>query len=149
MAYKGRYKVINKSKYKGNPSNIIYRSSWERNFMVYCDTTDSILKWSSEEISIPYRSPIDRKVHKYYPDFFVEILNTQKKKQRILIEVKPKKQTQPPKISKTKTARYLKEVKTWGINSAKWEAAVSFCKQKKWQFMILTEDQLTSKYKTK
>ena len=149
MAYKGKYKIINSSKYKGDYTNIIYRSLWERRFMVYCDATDSVLKWSSEEISIPYRSPIDRKVHKYYPDFFVEILNTQKKKQRILIEVKPKKQTQPPKISKTKTARYLKEVKTWGINSAKWEAAVSFCKQKKWQFMILTEDQLTSKYKTK
>lgn len=145
MAYKGKYKIINTNKYKGDYTNIIYRSLWERRFMTYCDTNDSILKWSSEEICIPYRSPLERKVRRYYPDFWLEVKKADGKKEKVLIEVKPKKQTQPPKIQKTKTTRYLKEVKTWGVNKAKWEAATAFCKKKNWRFLILTEKELLSK----
>ena len=72
MAYKGKYRVLNIKKYKGDPTSVIYRSLWERKFMVYCDTKVSILKWSSEEIIVPYRSPIDRKMHRYFPDFWVK-----------------------------------------------------------------------------
>ena len=145
MAYKGQYKVINKSKYKGNPSNIIYRSSWERNFMVYCDTNPNIVKWSSEEVKIPYRSPIDRKVHTYYPDFWIKVKKHDGSLQQLLIEIKPKKQTKPPVLSKQKTNRYLYEVKTWGVNQAKWEAAVKYCKRKKWTFKLITENELKTK----
>ena len=72
MSYKGRYRPSNPKKYKGNPSNIVYRSLWERKFMVYCDNHTKILEWGSEEIMLPYRSPIDNKIHRYYPDFYIK-----------------------------------------------------------------------------
>jgi hypothetical protein len=147
MAYKGKYKVINGQKYKGDCTKVIYRSLWERRFMIYCDTNSSILRWSSEEIVIPYKAPIERKTRRYYPDFYIEVKRSDGKKDNIVVEVKPKKQTQAPKVQKTKTKRYLREVKTWGINSAKWKAAVKYCKQRNWRFLILTEDQLLSNYK--
>ena len=70
--YKGKFKPSNPKKYVGNPANIIYRSSWEKKFMFYCDTNPDILQWASEEMAIPYYNPIDKKVHKYYPDFIVK-----------------------------------------------------------------------------
>ena len=72
MAYKGKYKPENPKKYKGDPTNVVYRSLWERKFMHYCDVNENILEWASEEIHIPYISPIDRKKHKYYPDFYIK-----------------------------------------------------------------------------
>lgn len=143
MAYKGKYKPINPHKYKGNPTNIIYRSLWERRFMVYCDTNDNIKKWSSEEITVPYRSPIDRKLHRYYPDFYIEVEKNNGLIEKILVEVKPKKQTKPPTNTKN-SKRYLEEVKTWSVNKSKWEAAILYCEKRKWTFKILTEDQLLS-----
>lgn len=145
MAYKGKYKIINRSKYKGNPINIIYRSSWERNFMVYCDTNPNIVKWSSEEVKIPYRSPIDKKVHTYYPDFWIKVKKHDGKFNQMLIEIKPYKQTKQPVFKKEKQVRYLQEVKTWGINQAKWEAAEAYCKRKKWTFKLITENELKNK----
>ena len=137
MAYKGKYRVLNIEKYKGNPTSVIYRSLWERKFMVYCDTQDSILKWSSEEIIIPYRSPIDRKMHRYFPDFWVKTENG-----CTLVEVKPKAQTKPPEKKKKTTNRYLKEVYTYGINEAKWNSAKEYCIDRGWKFKIITEDDL-------
>ena len=147
MAYKGKYKPKNRDKYKGNPTNIIYRSLWERRFMVYCDSNDSVVKWSSEEIVIPYRSPFDRKIHKYYPDFWVKIKKHDGTIETSIIEVKPKSQTVPPKprLNKRKSGRYLLEMKRYGVNEAKWKAAGAVCKRKNWKFVILTEDQLLSK----
>jgi len=117
--------------------------------MVYCDTTPSILKWASEEIIIPYRSPIDRKVHRYFPDFYVKMRDKYGSIKEVLIEVKPKAQTKPPSRDKQLTAkgnksrRYVKDVKTYVINEAKWKAAVEYCEDRNWEFKILTEDQLT------
>ena len=94
--------------------------------MSYLDRHPHVMKWSSEEVVIPYKSPIDGRLHRYFPDFYVEQINKDKKKDKILIEVKPKYQTVPPMIKKngTKpTKRYINEVKTWGINQAKWDAA--------------------------
>ena len=105
MSYKGRYKVKNLEKYKGDPTSVTYRSLWERKFMLYCDDNPSVLKWSSEEIVIPYRSPIDKKVHRYFPDFWIQIRNSQGIKEGILIEVKPKAQTNPPKKKSRETKR--------------------------------------------
>ena len=102
MAYKGKFKPKNRDKYKGNPTNIIYRSLWERRFMVYCDSNNSVVKWSSEEIVIPYRSPFDRKIHKYYPDFWVKIKKHDGTIETSIIEVKPKSQTVPPKDTSRK-----------------------------------------------
>lgn len=144
FTYKGRYKPKNPKKYRGDTTNIVYRSLWERRFMKYCDTNPSVLLWSSEELVIPYLSPIDKKVHRYYPDFLIKIKDENEKLRTIVIEVKPKNQTTPPKKRKNgkKTWTYLEEVRTWGINEAKWKAAKEFCKDRMWEFKILTEDHL-------
>ena len=142
MSYKGRYKPINPSKYKGDPTNIIYRSLWERKLMSYLDNHKDILQWSSEEFFIPYRSPVDRRLHRYFPDFWVKKRSKDGQINNILIEVKPKKQTLPPEKKKRKTKGYIKEVMTYGINEAKWKAAIEFCKDRRWDFKIMTEDHL-------
>ncbi len=144
--YQGRFKPKNPQKYKGDPTNIIYRSGWELKLMSYLDKHPHVIKWNSEEIIVPYRSPIDGRMHRYFPDFYVEQINRQKKKEKVLIEVKPYAQTQAPKVQNTKrnkpTKRYLNEVKTWGVNSAKWKAAEEFCKDRGYIFRIITENEL-------
>lgn len=142
MSYKGYFKPRNPSKYSGDPTNIIYRSSWEAKLMKYLDDHPDVIKWSSEEICIPYRSPIDNKIHRYFPDFLVKKRNTSGIIETLMIEVKPKSQTKPPKIQKKATKRYVNEVYTWGINSAKWKAANEFCESRKWKFIIMTENEL-------
>jgi hypothetical protein len=140
--YKGIFKPMNPLKYKGDSSNIVYRSSWELKLMVYFDKHPDILQWSSEEIVIPYRSPIDGRVHRYFPDFWVKKRTRDGKIDQTLIEVKPLHQTREPKPQKRMTKKYLTEVKTWGINSSKWRAAEEFCKDRGWNWMIITEKEL-------
>ena len=137
MSYKGKFRPKNRTKYKGDPDNITYRSLWERQVMKSLDENPNIVEWASEEIVIPYRSPIDGKMHRYFPDFYVKTSIGE----QWLIEVKPKVQTKPPKKSKSRR-RYLREVKTWGVNQAKWEAAESICKKHGWKWNIWTEDQI-------
>ena len=96
MSYKGKFRPKNPKKYKGNPTNIIYRSLLERRFMVYLDNTPAVLKWSSEEIIIPYVSPIDNRVHRYFPDFYMKFKNKSNITVEQLIEIKPSKHTKPP-----------------------------------------------------
>jgi hypothetical protein len=142
MAYKGKYRPSNSAKYKGDPTNIVYRSLWERKFMVYCDKNDNILEWGSEEIALPYRSPIDGRVHRYFPDFYIKVKESNGEVKKYLIEIKPKKQTVEPKIPKKKTKGYIYEVVEYAKNQAKWKAAQEFCKDRLWEFKILTEDEL-------
>ena len=142
MSYKGRYRPSNPKKYKGDSSNIIYRSLWERKFMVYCDNQTKILEWGSEEIVLPYRSPIDNKVHRYFPDFYIKVKESNGKIKRYIIEIKPKKQTVEPKMKKKKTKGYFYEVYEYAKNQAKWKAAEEFCKDRMWEFKVLTEDEL-------
>ncbi|MBT6072471.1 MAG: head completion protein [Euryarchaeota archaeon] len=144
MAHKGKYKVKNRSKYVGAVDNVVYRSSWERRFMVYADTSKKVIKWNSEELVIPYVSPVDGKVHRYFPDFWIQSLSEDGKISNIIIEVKPKGQCQAPKMGKTAKSkyRYLRELKTWKVNEAKWDKAREFCEDRKWEFKILTEDHL-------
>ena len=87
MSYKGRYIPTNPKKYKGDPQNIIYRSLWERKFMVYCDTSKAILEWGSEEIIIPYISPWDNKVHRYFPDFYIKVKQANNSAKKYIIEI--------------------------------------------------------------
>ncbi|SVC04409.1 uncharacterized protein METZ01_LOCUS257263 [marine metagenome] len=136
--YKGIYKPKNLHKYKGNPSNIIYRSSWERKFMMYCDNNINILEWSSEEVTIPYRCPTDGKKHRYFPDFLI-MLRTQNGIETQLIEIKPYRQLFKPKKS---GKRYLTEMKAWTKNQAKFEAASKFCTRRNWKFQIITEKEM-------
>jgi hypothetical protein len=114
--------------------------------MVYCDNNPSILEWSSEEVVIPYYSPIDRKWHRYFVDFYIKYKDSNGNIKKNLIEIKPSSQTKPPnkpESSSKPTRRYLNEVMTWGVNQAKWKAAVEYCKDKNFEFKIITEKELT------
>ena len=141
--YKGFFSPTNPSKYKGRSNNIIYRSSWELRFMNYCDKNPSIIEWSSEEVVIPYTSPLDGKTHRYFVDFYCKIRNKDGIVEKVLVEIKPKKFTKAPVKKKKVTKSYLNEVRQWGINSAKWDAAKKWSKKKGMKFVILTEDTLT------
>ena len=148
MSYKGRYTPRNPKKYRGNHNNIVYRSLWELKFMKYCDRSASLIEWGSEEIIIPYISPWDNRVHRYFPDFYIKVHQADGKVKKMIIEVKPKKQCKPPTTTpKRKTQRWFNEVKTWGVNEAKWKAAVPWCEDKGMEFKILTEDDLGIRYK--
>ena len=114
--------------------------------MMYLDEHKDILNWSSEEIIIPYRSPVDGKIHRYFPDFKVTKINKEGKKETAIIEVKPASQTKPPERQNKVTKRYITEVKTWGVNEAKWKAAQSYCSDRGWSFHIFTEKELGIKW---
>lgn len=144
MSYKGSYKLQNPQKYVGDTTNIIYRSLWERKFMVFCDKNDNVLKWCSEEIVVPYLSPVDGKYHRYFVDFLVEF-KTKNGIETFLIEIKPKRHCQEPKKGKRTTRKYLNEMNTWMINNSKWAHAKSFAEKHNWKFKILTEDDLNIK----
>ena len=135
---KGFFKPRNISKYKGNPTQIVFRSSWELTLMERLDKDPSIIQWSSESIIIPYRSPLDGKIHRYFPDMWLK----KKDGTQLLIEVKPKKQTLPP-IKKGKVNRkYVREVITYKINMAKWESAKAYCEKRGYKFIFITETDL-------
>ena len=142
MSYKGKYYPSFPRKYKGDPTNIVYRSLWERKFMVYCDKNQNILEWASEEIAIPYRSPIDNRVHRYFPDFYMKVKETNGKIKRYLIEVKPLKQTTKPKKPKRQTKGYIREAFEYARNQAKWKMAKEFCADRQWVFKVVTEKEL-------
>jgi len=143
MAYKGKYKPKHPEKYAGNPDNIIYRSLLERRFMVFCDNTPYILKWASEELGIPYISPVDNRVHKYFVDFIIEVVQKTGLSQVYLVEIKPSRQCVSPKATQKKSKRtFLNETKTWLVNSSKWEAATEYAKKNNWEFKIITEKTL-------
>jgi len=142
MAYSGRFTPKNPQKYVGDPKNIIYRSSWEAKVMDYLDRNPDIVSWNSEETVIPYKSPVDGKWHRYFPDFLVKSKTKDGKFKTLMIEVKPKKQTLPPEPRKRITKQYITEVSTYGVNQAKWKAAVEYCADRNWEFMLMTEDHL-------
>ena len=142
MSYKGKYYPSCPRKYKGDPTNIIYMSLWERKFMVYCDKNQNILEWASEEIAIPYRSPIDNRVHRYFPDFYMKVKEMNGKIKRYVIEVKPAKQTKPPAKPKRQTKGYIREAYEYAKNQAKWKMAREFCADRQWEFKVVTEKEL-------
>ena len=142
MSYKGKYQPSFPKKYKGNPTNIVYRSLWERTFMKYCDTNENILEWFSEEIAVPYRSPIDNKIHRYFPDFYIKVKESNGSIKKYIIEIKPKKQTVEPIPQKRKTRGYIYEVYEYAKNQAKWKAAEEWCADRGYEFKVLTEDDL-------
>ena len=139
---KSRYKPTYPQKYKGNPNSIICRSSWERRFCHWCDMNENILEWGSEEFSIPYISPIDNRVHKYYPDFIIKVKESSGQIKTYVIEVKPEKQTREPVKKSRVTKSYIYEVTTYAVNQAKWKAANEFCKDRLIEFKIITENEL-------
>ena len=143
MSHHGKYFPRHPKKYKGNPTNIVYRSSWEKKFMNWCDLTESVSEWQSEEFFIPYRSPIDGRVHRYFPDFFVKYKDANGKRRTMVVEVKPKKETKMPTTNpKRRTKSWAYSVRTYAVNQAKWKAAKEFCDDRRIEFKIITEKEL-------
>jgi len=147
MAYKGKFQPRNPQKYLGDPTNIIYRSRWELKFMGWLDDHPGVLQWGSEELIIPYRSPIDNRIHRYFPDFIIKKKTPDGRVDTVIVEIKPSAQTKPPAVQTGKpNKRYINEVATWGINSSKWNAATNYCKDRGWKFEIITEHELGIKF---
>lgn len=135
---KGKFKPANPQKYHGNVHNIVYRSSWELKMMQYFDSHPEVVRWSNEEHIVPYKSPVDRKFHRYFPDFVI----TKKNGETFMIEVKPAVQTKPPKKPERMTKAFKERVITYAINEKKWEAAREYCADRGWKFEIMTEKEL-------
>jgi hypothetical protein len=135
----GYFPINECKKYQGN-GPIIYRSSWERKFCLYCERNPEIQTWSSESFSIRYFSPIDNKYHNYFPDYVVRLRNGTV----FIVEVKPKAQLQKPEPPKRQTPKSIKSHKwlyeTWVTNMCKKAAAEEFAKTKGWSYLLLTED---------
>lgn len=129
-------------KYKGDVRNIVARSSYETKAFNWCDSRSNIIEWSSEEVVIPYKSPVDGKFHRYFMDLKFVVQSADGTRTTYLAEVKPEKFTKPPPAPKRKTARYIAEVCQWGVNQAKWNATIEYCLDRGWKFVILTEKHL-------
>jgi len=142
MFHKRRYIPINVKKYVGDPTNIIMRSSWETKFATWCDHNPSVVKWKSEETIIPYRCPLDNRIHRYFVDFQIQVQNKEGILKTYIVEIKPEKQTKPPIHPGKNTKRYLTEAATFVKNQAKWEAAKNWAKDRGYEFLILTEHHL-------
>ena len=142
VTYKGKYKVRNYKKYKGDPTGVVYRSLWERKFMKWGDGNPNILEWWSEELAIPYYDPVQKKWRRYFPDFWMKVKEKNGKVESYLVEVKPKRQVEGPKPQKRKTKKYLREVFDYATNQAKWQAAQEYCNDRLWKFMLVTEREL-------
>jgi hypothetical protein len=140
--YKGRYNPANPKKYTGDINNITWRSTWELKFFRWLDTADGVLEWSSESIAIPYVSPLDNRIHRYYPDVLMKTKDALGKVVTTLVEIKPYKQTIMPAVRKKMTPSYLAEIRTYGVNESKWEAAQKVCAEYGWKWMIITEKEL-------
>lgn len=139
MAYSGKYKVKHRSKYKGDPDNVIYRSKWEMYCFEWCDNNSEIKQWGSEEVVIPYRWDVDNRMHRYFMDLKITFKNGK----TILVEIKPDKETRPPQHKgNPKTKRYISEATTYVKNMNKWSAAQQYALDRGWEFQIWTEKHL-------
>jgi hypothetical protein len=136
MAYCGKFNPKNLGKYEGDWRRIEYRSLWERQVFRFCDDNDAIVRWSSEEVVVPYRCKTDNRVHRY----FVDLKITFKNGDTYLVEIKPKKETIEPKKRATKSKGYLTEVLKYVKNISKWESADEYAKQRGWKFEVWTEE---------
>ena len=145
MAYSGRFTPKSPTKYKGDPTNIIWRSTWELRFLKYLDTNPAILEYGSEEIVVPYISPLDGKAHRYFVDFHFIVRTREGIDKKYLVEVKPYSQTIEPTRPKNITESYISSVHTYLVNQAKWKYAKEFAKKAGMEFIILTEKELFNK----
>lgn len=140
--HQGMYKPKFPEKYIGDPTNVIYRSSWELKFMNWCDINSAVIGWSSEETVIPYKCGTDNRLHRYFIDFKIKVKTKNGELKTYLVEVKPSTQTVPPVFPGKRTKRYLTEAMTFVKNQSKWEAAKKYCLDRGWEFIILTEKEL-------
>jgi hypothetical protein len=141
MSYSGKFTPKNPTKYNGDATNIVWRSTWEFKVMSWLDLSENVVWWSSEELPIKYYNPVDNKIHRYFPDFIVKIKKKDGTVMTYVIEVKPEYQTKQP-VRKRKTQKFIQESVTYIINQSKWKAATEFCKDHGWKFLVLTEHDL-------
>jgi len=147
--HQGVYKIQNPAKYVGNPNEILYRSSWEYKFMLYCDLNPGVLKWGSEVFKIPYNDFMGHG-HVYIPDFYLETRNLENPDymNRFLVEIKPEKQIRQPILPNSISEKKLKnleyDIKEWQKNKYKWAYAQEWCKNRDIQFWLITEEHLNS-----
>lgn len=138
MSYRGKFSPQNPSKYRGDITNIVYRSLWERQLFRWLDSADFVKTWSSEEVIVPYRCKTDGRIHRYFVDAKIEFTDGRV----LLVEIKPKKESQPPKNPGKKTRKYITEVMTYAKNISKWEAANAYALDRGWKFEVWTEETL-------
>ena len=136
------YHPVNPDKYIGDLSEIVYRSSWERHLFQFCDSSSNIVKWSSEPFAIKYWDESTMKTRRYFPDAYMEVLQPDGTTKKYLVEVKPYKQTLPPKEGRKKTRTYINECNTYAKNQSKWKFAEDFCRNNGMEFIIITEKNL-------
>ncbi len=140
----GYFKPANPDKYVGDPTQIIFRSSWEFKFLKWCDSSPTIIAYSSEPVGILYYSPLDKRGHTYYIDFYIVTKDNDGNEQKWLIEVKPNKYVKPPtapdRMTNKQTANYVYAAKQYIINQAKFDAARDFAAQRGLKFGIITEN---------
>lgn len=148
--YQGYYKMVNPQKYRGNPTEVIYRSSWEKKFMLYCDLNPGILQWESEPFKIPYVDFFGKK-RNYIPDFLIITRNAENPDfyKKILIEIKPDKEIREPEIPQGYISpKQLKNIEygysVWMKNKHKWAYSTEWCKKNDLEFRIITEKHLNS-----
>lgn len=140
--HQGYFNPKNPAKYVGDLDKIRFMSSWELNFFKFLDGNPNVLRWASECIAIPYIKPTDGKVHKYYPDIWIEYRNRDGEIRQEILEIKPKNQITLGK----RPSQY--EQLTWAVNCSKWKAAQAFCESKGIKFRLLTENELFSNGKS-
>ena len=138
MSYQGRYTIKRPEKYAGDAKKVVYRSLWERQAFKWCENNPNVKMWNSEEVVVPYKSTVDKKLHRYFVDLLIQMND----KSTYLVEIKPKKETSPPKKPKRQTKRYINEQLTFIKNQDKWEAAAEFAEHKGWKFQVWTEETL-------
>jgi hypothetical protein len=140
----GLYEPQNGEKYIGDIHNIIYRSSWEYRFCLYCDTNELILKWSSEPLSIRYYNPLDKKEHDYNVDFYIKVLKESGEEQEWILEIKPENQTKKPIFEGVTTVQKLKSynrnMQIWITNQAKFKAAKDWSEKRGFKFGVIDEN---------
>ena len=142
----GYYTPKNPTKYVGDITKIVYRSSWELKFNQFLDNNPNILKWGSEPFPIPYIKVTDNKIHNYFPDYYIMIQQKSGAVVEELIEVKPASQTRPSRSRNQKNKLY--EDIQYAINTSKWQSAVKWCEDvykrtgRKITFRIVTEKEL-------
>lgn len=135
----GIFTPTNPEKYRGNAAQIYYRSSWELAMNRFLDNNPNILRWSSEEIKIPYIKPTDSKVHHYYPDYWIEYRNRAGEIVQEIVEVKPSAQAKQPTTRGKARKTIIFEQTAWAVNKAKWHAAVQWCEARGMRFRVVTE----------
>lgn len=136
----GLFKPKHPDKYVGDPTNIIYRSSWEERVLKWLDNTPNIIAYASEELAIPYFDPSSQKRRRYFPDFVVQAKKHDGSVMTIMLEVKPFNQVRKPEMKKKASKRFIAESLTWMTNISKWNSAMKYCDERGWTFAILTKD---------